>query len=127
MQGKRRIAKAYQNARSLVATMGRGRSSARPCIEACLKHFNVHKNADDAAAAGWTLAAIQEQLGERNLYGRRRLKEIADAAARYYDSRVCLAVCFERADGSRIWPKQTTATRSPLVLAIYIYSSARLT
>lgn len=69
MQGKRRITKAYRNARSLVATMGRSRGSARPCIEACLKHFNVYKNADDAAAAGWTLAAIQEQLGERNLYG----------------------------------------------------------
>ncbi|WP_411906551.1 hypothetical protein [Rhizobium mayense] len=79
-QGKRRIARTYQNARSLVATIDRDRGSARPRIEACLKHFNVHKNADDEAAAGWMLAAIEERVGERDLYGWRRLKEIVDTA-----------------------------------------------
>ena len=79
-QGKRRIAKTYQNARSLVATIDRDRGSARPRIEACLKHFNVHKNADDEAAAGWMLAAIEERVAERDLYGWRRLKEIVDTA-----------------------------------------------
>ncbi|MBB3429052.1 hypothetical protein FHT85_006083, partial [Rhizobium sp. BK312] len=49
-------------------------------IEACLKHFNSHKNADDAVAAGWMIAAIQERVSERDLYGWRRLKEIVDVA-----------------------------------------------
>ncbi|WP_349963481.1 hypothetical protein [Rhizobium sp. ZPR3] len=80
VQSKRRIAKAYQEARALVATIDRDRGSARPRIEACLMHFNVHKNADDAAAAGWMLVAVQERVSERNLYGWRRLKEIVDAA-----------------------------------------------
>ncbi|TWB46403.1 hypothetical protein FBZ98_11251 [Rhizobium sp. ERR 922] len=79
-QGKRRIARTYQDARSLVATIDRDRGSARPRIGACLNHFNIHKNADDAAAAGWMLAAIEERVGERDLYGRRRLKEIVDTA-----------------------------------------------
>lgn len=80
VQGKRQTAKAYQEARELVATIDRNSGSARPRIEACLKHFNMHKNADDQAAAGWMLAAIQERVSERNLYGWRRLKEIVDAA-----------------------------------------------
>lgn len=80
VQGKRRIAKAYQDARSLVATIDRDRGSARPRIEACLKHFKIHKNADDAVAAGWMLVAIQERVSERDLYGWRRLKEIVDTA-----------------------------------------------
>ncbi len=80
VQGKRRIAKAYQDARSLVATIDRDRGSARLRIEVCLKHFNVHKNVDDAVAAGWMLAAIQERVSERDLYGWRRLKEIVDTA-----------------------------------------------
>ncbi|GES53612.1 hypothetical protein Rhsp01_62610 [Rhizobium sp. NBRC 114257] len=80
VQGKRQIAKAYREARALVATIDRDRGSARPRIEACLKHFNMHKNVDDQAAAGWMLAAIQERVSERNLYGWRRLAEIVDAA-----------------------------------------------
>lgn len=79
-QGKRHIAKAYQEARALVVTIDRDRGSARPRIEACLKHFNIHKNADDEAAAGWMLAAIQERVSERDLYGWRRLNEIVDTA-----------------------------------------------
>lgn len=51
-----------------------------PRIEACLQYFNIHKNAGDTAAAGWTLAVIQEQVGERDVYGWRRLGEIVDAA-----------------------------------------------
>jgi hypothetical protein len=79
-QGKGQIAKAYQEARALVATIDRDRGSARPRIEACLKRFNIHKNADDEAAAGWMLAAIQERVSERNLYGWRRIGEIVDTA-----------------------------------------------
>ncbi|GES46056.1 hypothetical protein RsS62_53080 [Rhizobium dioscoreae] len=40
----------------------------------------MDKNADDQAAAGWMLAAIEERVGERDLYGWRRLKEIVDTA-----------------------------------------------
>lgn len=75
-----RIAKACREARSLIATIDHDRSSARPRIEACLKHFNIHKNADDAAAAGWMIAAIQERVSERDLYGWRRPREIVDTA-----------------------------------------------
>lgn len=80
LQGKQQIAKAYQDARSLVATIDRDHGSARPRIEACLRHFNIHKNVDDEAAAGWMLAAIQERVTERDLYGWRRFKEIVDTA-----------------------------------------------
>ncbi|MGG6898059.1 hypothetical protein [Rhizobium sp. BR 315] len=79
-QGKLRIAKAYHEARSLIATIDQDRGLARPRIEACLKHVNIYKNADDPAAAGWMLAAIQERVGEHDLYGWRRLGEIVDAA-----------------------------------------------
>jgi hypothetical protein len=79
-QGKLRIANAYRDARSLVATIDHDSGSARPRIEACLNHFNVCKSADDAAAAGWMLAAIQERVGERDLYGWRRLGEMVDSA-----------------------------------------------
>jgi carbamate kinase len=77
---KQRITSAYNDARSLIATIECDRGSARPRIEACLKHFNIYKNAGDVAAAGWMLAAIEERVGERNLYGWRRLGEIVDAA-----------------------------------------------
>ncbi len=80
VEGKQRIAKAYLDARSLIATIDHDRGSARPRIEACLKRFNSHKNADDQAAAGWMIAAIQERVSERDIYGWRRLKEIVDAA-----------------------------------------------
>ncbi len=72
VEGKRRIAKTYREARSLIATIDHDRGSACPRIEACLKHFNSHKNADDAVAAGWMIAAIQERVSERDLYGWRR-------------------------------------------------------
>ncbi len=80
VQGKQRTARAYHDARSLIATIDRDPGSARPRVEACLRHFNLYKNADNAAAAGWVLVAIQERVSERDLYGWRRLGEIADAA-----------------------------------------------
>ena len=80
VEGKQHIAKTYREARSLIATIDRDRGSARPRIEACLKYFDSHKNADNAAAAGWMIAAIEERVSERDLYGWRRLKEIVDAA-----------------------------------------------
>ncbi|NKJ39334.1 hypothetical protein [Rhizobium sp. SG570] len=63
-----------------MVTIDRDCGSARPRIEACLARFNIHKNADDEAAAGWMLAAIQERVSERNLCGWRRLKGIVDTA-----------------------------------------------
>ena len=89
VHGKRRTARAYQEARSLIATIDRDGGSARPCIEACLKRFNVQKSADDAVAAGWMLAVIQERVSERDLYGWRRLKEIVDAAVHELLSSEC--------------------------------------
>jgi len=80
VQGKLRIANAYRDARSLIETIDHDCGSARPRVEACLKQFNAYKNADDEAAAGWMLAAIQERVGERNLFGWRRLGEIVDTA-----------------------------------------------
>ncbi|MBB6487786.1 efflux RND transporter permease subunit [Rhizobium lusitanum] len=66
-QGKLRIANARRDACSPIATIDR--SSARPRIEACLKQFKVHNKADDTATAGRIVLAIQEQVGERDLYG----------------------------------------------------------
>ncbi len=80
VEGKQHTAKTYRDAQSLIATIDRDHGSARPRIEACLKHFNMHKNADDAAAAGWMIAAIEERVSERDLYGWCRLTEIVDAA-----------------------------------------------
>lgn len=79
-QGKQRIANAYHDARSHIATIDHGRGSARPRIEACLKHFEICKTAGDTAAAAWMLAAIEERVTERDLYGWRRLGELVDAA-----------------------------------------------
>jgi hypothetical protein len=79
-QGKQHIAKNYRNARSLMATIDRDRGSLGPRIEVCLKQFHAYKKAGDAASAGWMLAAIQERVSERNLYGWRRLGQIVDTA-----------------------------------------------
>ena len=66
----KRIANADQDARSLVATIGLDdEGSARPRIVACFERFNAYKTADDVAAAGWILTAIQERVAERDLPG----------------------------------------------------------
>lgn len=53
-EDKQRIANAYQDARSLVATIGLDHEgSARPRITACFERFNAYKAAGDVAAAGW--------------------------------------------------------------------------
>nr|WP_200985076.1 hypothetical protein [Rhizobium rhizogenes]QCL09125.1 hypothetical protein pC5.7b_258 [Rhizobium rhizogenes]QCL09507.1 hypothetical protein pC5.8a_15 [Rhizobium rhizogenes]QCL10152.1 hypothetical protein pC6.5b_257 [Rhizobium rhizogenes] len=79
-QGRQRIANAYHDACSLAMVIDCDGGSAGPRIEACLKHFNIHKDADDVASAGWMLAAIEERVSERNLYGWRKLEEIVNAA-----------------------------------------------
>ena len=79
--GRQRIANAYHDARSLVATIALDdEGSARPRIVACFERFNVYKTADDVAAAGWMLSAIQERLGERDLDAWHILKPIVEAA-----------------------------------------------
>ena len=81
-RSRQRIANAYHDARALVATIGLDdEGSARPRIVACFERFNTYKAADDVAAAGWMLTALQERLGERDLDGWHVLKPIADAAA----------------------------------------------
>ena len=80
---KQRIANAYQDARSLVATIGLDdEGSARPRIVACFERFNAYKTADDVAAAGWILTAIQERVAERNLPGWQQLRKIVKGAVR---------------------------------------------
>lgn len=56
--------------------------SARPRIVACLERFRVHKNAEDVAAAGWMLKAVQERVAESNLEGWRQLRKIINSAVR---------------------------------------------
>ena len=81
--GKQRIANAYQDARSLVATIGLDdEGSARPRIVACFERFNAYKAADDVAAAGWILTAIQERVAERDLPGWQQLRKIVKGAVR---------------------------------------------
>ncbi len=83
VEGKQRIANAYQDARSLVATIGLDdEGSARPRITACFERFNAYKAADDLAAAGWILTAIQERVAERDLPGWRQLRKIIKGAVR---------------------------------------------
>ena len=79
-EGKKCIAAAYRDARSLVATIDLDSGSARPRIVACLKQADTYKDAGDLAAAGWMLTAIQERVAEGDLYGWRKLKKIVDAA-----------------------------------------------
>lgn len=83
VQDKQRIATAYRDARALVAAIGLDdEGSARPRIVACFERFNAYKAADDVAAAGWMLTAIQERVAERNLPGWQQLRTIVKGAAR---------------------------------------------
>jgi len=80
---RQRIADAYHDARSLVATIAKDdEGSARPCIVACFERFSAYKAAGDVAAAGWMLVAIEERLAERDLPDWRRLRTVADMATR---------------------------------------------
>jgi hypothetical protein len=82
-EDKQRIANAYQDARSLVATIGLDHEgSARPRITACFERFNAYKAAGDVAAAGWILTAMQERVAERDLPGWRQLRKIVKGAVR---------------------------------------------
>lgn len=81
-EDKQRIANAYQDARSLVATIGLDdEGSARPRIVTCFERFNAYK-ADDVAAAGWMLTAIQERVAERDLPGWQQLRKVVRGAVR---------------------------------------------
>lgn len=80
---KQRIANAYKDARSLVATIGLDDTgSARPRITACFERFNAYKAAGDVAAAGWILTAMQERVSERDLPGWQQLRKIVRGAVR---------------------------------------------
>lgn len=79
---KQRISNAYRDARSLVVKIDHdAEGSARPRIMACFEKFDVYKAANDAAAAGWMLAALQERVAERNLSGWSQLRKIIRIAA----------------------------------------------
>lgn len=83
VQDKQRIAAAYGDACSLVSAIGLDdEGSARPRIVACFERFNACKAANDVAAAGWMLTAIQERVAERDLPGWKQLRTIVKNAAR---------------------------------------------
>lgn len=66
---RHRIALAYQEAQTLVASIPLDNGDARPRITACFEHYETYRAADDIAAAGWMLTAIETRLRERNLEG----------------------------------------------------------
>lgn len=78
---RERIAEAYETAQVLVTGIARENGSARPRIVACFERIDVYKAADDVAAAGWILTAIQERIAEKKLAGWQALKIVADKAA----------------------------------------------
>lgn len=63
------IALAYQEAQTLIASIPLDNGDADPRIAACLGRFNALQAADDIAATGWMLTAIETRLRERNLEG----------------------------------------------------------
>lgn len=82
-EGKQRIANAYRDACCLVASIGLGgEGSARPRIAACIERFRDYRAADDIAAAGWMLKAIQERATEHDLEGRQSLQKIVNDVVR---------------------------------------------
>jgi len=80
--GRLRVANAYRDARSLMASMGPKGTPARPRIVACFERFNTYSAADDVSAAAWMLTAIQERLAEHDLRDWKNLEVLADRAAK---------------------------------------------
>lgn len=66
-EDRRRIARAYEAAQHLIASIALDNGSARPRILACLERFRAHKEAGKVEAAGWMLAALRERVAERDL------------------------------------------------------------
>jgi hypothetical protein len=94
---RQRIADAYQDARTLVATIELDdKGSARPRIVACFERFRAYKAADDVAAAGWILTAMQERVAEGDLPGWRQLRKIIKGTVRGLPPR--------RKDGAELTP-----------------------
>ncbi len=77
---RQRIADAYAEAQALAAGIEID-GDARPRIVACFERCNVFRAANDAAAAGWMLTALQERLAEKDLVGWEALQIIADQCA----------------------------------------------
>ncbi len=73
-----RIADAYEEAMELVASIDLENGSARSRIIACFARHNTCKSANDAAAAGWMLAALQQRVYERNLPEWEKLAVLVD-------------------------------------------------
>lgn len=79
---RQRIANARHDAACLVATIAKEEGSARSRIVACFERFAAYKEAGDVNAAGWMLMAIEERIAERDLPGWRKLRTLANMAAR---------------------------------------------
>lgn len=80
---RRRIAQGFLDAKQLIATDYRDEPRARPAVEACLREFATLKDANDFAAAGWMMAAIQERLTEQDLPEWEKLEKLADKAVSF--------------------------------------------
>lgn len=78
---RKRIAAAYDEAQTFTAGIALAEGSARPRIVACFKRVNAYQAAEDVAAAGWMLTALQERIAEQDLAGWQALKIVADKAA----------------------------------------------
>ncbi|WP_189362956.1 hypothetical protein [Mesorhizobium sp. M4A.F.Ca.ET.022.05.2.1] len=75
-EDRQRIALAYREAQTLVASIPKNSGDARPRIAACIKRSDTYRAVDDIACVGWTLTAIEERVDERNLPIWRQLRKI---------------------------------------------------
>lgn len=79
---RQRIANARHDAERFAATIRQEAGSARPGILACLGRYEAYKAAGDVNAIGWMLAAIEQRIAEQDLPDWRRLRTVANMAAR---------------------------------------------
>ncbi|WP_246749939.1 hypothetical protein [Mesorhizobium caraganae] len=75
-EDRQRIALAYQEAQTLVASIPKDSGDARPRIAACIKRSDTYRAVDDIACVGWMLTAIEERVDERNLSTWRQLRKV---------------------------------------------------
>lgn len=78
---RRRIAEAYSDAQDTVSVIALDdKGSHRPRILACFRRFDELKEANDPAATGWMLTALQERISEGDLLEWRGMAGIVDSA-----------------------------------------------
>lgn len=82
MSERIRIAAAYREAQCVVAGIEPERDSRRPRILACFARFTPLQDAEDKAACGWMLAAIQERVMEHDLPGWEELDRLVGSTVK---------------------------------------------